>query len=168
MADKVRRECPGCGLQMPPSEKARYDGYFNSSPECWVIFEEVLAVSFSNPKTHGPVHQIIVDAYAVQHAGGKHPDKSVDIHLVGLHAAFSIGMEPGRVPDMLRRLADAVREWPHFERPEFSSPLTILDVAVAETAADHLQRAETWARAVWESWAEQHDAVARFLADSGF
>ena len=34
------RTCPGCGLEMPRSERS-YDRKFNASAECWSLFEEV-------------------------------------------------------------------------------------------------------------------------------
>ncbi len=68
--------CPGCGLRMPASENASYAGYFNTSAECWSVFTEVLGAEYSNPFIFGKVHQLTVDTYAIQHAGGAHPDKS--------------------------------------------------------------------------------------------
>ena len=75
--------CPGCGLRMPVSEGAAYDGYYNTSPECWSVYTEVLGAEYSNPVLFGQVHQLTVDTYAVQHPGGLHPDKSIAIHLAG-------------------------------------------------------------------------------------
>ena len=76
--------CPGCGLEMPISQRD-YDRKFYASAECWSVFEEVLAAEFQSAVLFGQVHQLTVDTYAVQHAGGHHPDKSVCVHLVGLH-----------------------------------------------------------------------------------
>ena len=74
--------CPGCGLRMPASENASYDGYYNTSGECWSVFTEVLGAEYDNPFIFGKAHQLTVDTYAIQHAGGEHPDKSVMIHLL--------------------------------------------------------------------------------------
>jgi hypothetical protein len=153
---------------MPASEKVTYDGYFNCSPECWVVFEEVLGGASSNPAVFGEVHQMTIDAYAAQHAGGAHPDKSVVVHLVGLHATFVMGIPHLQVAPRLQRLAGRVQEWPHFRPPLVPAPLTILDVAMAETPAEHLQRVKLWAEEVWNSWADHHGAVARFVAAHGF
>jgi hypothetical protein len=81
--------CPGCGLPITADPRATYDGYFNCSPECWSIFTEVIGREFSNAVLFGQVHHLTVEAYAVQHAGGSHPDKSVDIHLAGLYLRSS-------------------------------------------------------------------------------
>ena len=61
------RICPGCGLEMPLAYRV-YECNFNSSPECWSVFEEVLAAEFQNAVLFGQVHQLTVDTYAVQHA----------------------------------------------------------------------------------------------------
>jgi len=166
VAMKPKRECPGCGMQMPLSDKVTYDGYFNSSPECWVVFEEVLAVASSNT-AYAPVYQLIIDAYAAQHAGGKHPDRSVLVHLAGLYAAFDLQVPFNEVPPLLQRLAAQNTKWPHLRPPEFPSPLTVLEVALAEGSADFLTRAGTWANSVWNSWAEEHGRVARFVNNAG-
>jgi len=34
--------CPGCGLKMPRRDNALYDGGYNTSPECWDVFTEVI------------------------------------------------------------------------------------------------------------------------------
>src|SRR5258706_9429501 len=97
--------CPGCGLSMPPIGAATYDGYFNTSQECWSVFTEVIGAEFSNAALFGQVHQLTVDAYAVQHAGGRHPHKSVCIHLTGLYLVLERGRPPPSVPPHLPELA---------------------------------------------------------------
>lgn len=164
--DRPRRECPGCGLEMPRSDRVTYDGYFNCSPECWVLFEEVLAGVSADPAYH-PVHQLVIDAYAAQHAGGKHPDRSVLVHLVGLYAAFELRMPFVEIPTLLKRLATQTANWPHLRQPVLPAPLTVLEMATADCAQDGVSLAATWANAVWNSWAEQHDVIARFVREHG-
>ena len=109
--------CPGCGLVMPKREVATYHGYYNASPECWLVYTEVLAAEYSSAVLFGQVHQLTVDTYAVQHAGGAHPDKSVDVHLSGLHLILEQKQRPVAVAPMLQRLASVVDAWPHFAPP---------------------------------------------------
>jgi hypothetical protein len=54
--------CPGCGLRMPRSRDAAYDGYFSTSPECGSVFTEVLGMEFGDTALSGRVHQLTVDA----------------------------------------------------------------------------------------------------------
>ncbi len=153
--------CPGCGLEMPLSERP-YDRKFYASAECWSLFEEVLAAEFQNPVLFGQVHQLTVDTYAVQHAGGQHPDKSVCIHLVGLHLMLERGIAPVKVSPLLQRLTMRAN-WPHLDPPEERASITVYDVALADSPQTHVLRVREWAAAVWSAWSPyQH--VARDLA----
>jgi len=147
---------------MPPSERS-YDRKFCASPECWSVFEEVLAVEFQNPVLFGQAHQLTVDTYAVQHAGGRHPDKSVCIHLVGLHLALERGVAPVEVPRQLQRLAKRA-SWPHLEPPVQRASLTVCDVALAASPHAHALRVREWAAQVWRVWSPHHER-ARHLAE---
>ena len=160
MSDVV---CPGCGLAMPSNPEVPYDGYFNCSRECWSVFTEVLEKEYSNAVLFGQVHQMTVDAYAVQHAGGPHPDKSVDVHLVGLHKVLNEGVRPPYVPPELQRFASRTKTWPHFDPPPANRSMTIFDVA---TAGDHAAAVRQWAQQVWSAWSPHHAAIARLAAGS--
>ncbi len=160
--------CPGCALQMPVSEAAFYDGNYNTSPECWSVYTEVLGSEFSNAVLFGQVHQLTVDTYAVQHAGGKHPDKSVAIHLAGLHLILDRGVHPPNVPKLHQRLAAAVKTWPHFPPPADAGSVTVFDVALSDSVEEHIKTARVWAALVWKAWSGHHSEVAglvdRYLA----
>jgi hypothetical protein len=142
---------------MPRDPSARFDGYYNCSAECWRVYTEVLEKEYSNAALFGQVHQMTVDSYAVQHAGGPHPDKSVDVHLVGLHLVLNEGVRSPEVPARLQRLASRIKTWPHFEPPATSGPLTVFDVAVAD---DHAVAVHEWATQVWSAWSQHHTAIA--------
>jgi hypothetical protein len=152
------RICPGCGMRMPLSERV-YDGKFNASPECWSVFTEVIGAEFSDAVLFGQVHQLTVDAYAVQHAGGRHPDKSVDIHLGGLYLVLERGLAPTSVPPQLQRLA-VLETWPHFEPPVARGSVTVLDVPLADSHADAVR---AWAKEVWQTWSAHHAAIAELV-----
>ena len=156
------RTCPGCRLEMPQSERS-YDRKFHASAECWSVFEEVLAAEFQNPVLFGQVHQLTVDTYAVQHAGGRHPDKSVCVHLVGLHLVLEQGVAPAEVPSRLQRLARRA-SWPHLDPPVERASLTVRDVALAHSPHTHVLRVREWAAQVWRIWNPHHE-IARELAD---
>ena len=154
--------CPGCGLEMPPGGLA-YDGYFNTSPGCWSVFGEVLAAEFQNGALFGQVRQLTADAYAVQHGGGAHPDKSVCVHLVGLHLVLTQGLAPTEVSSRLRRLVGTVSSWPHMTPPSASGSLTVFDVATAKSPEEHVRCVRAWSAQVWNAW-QPHHAAATALA----
>ena len=159
--DSAESLCPGCGLTMPAGSAIPYDGYFNASAECWSVFTEVVGREFSNAILFGQVHQVTVDAYAVQHAGGRHPDKSVDIHLAGLCLVLDRGVAPTAVAPRLQALASAISGWPHLEPPAIAWRQTIFDVAMAD---DHIAAVREWSACVWEAWSPQRDRVTALLA----
>jgi Family of unknown function (DUF5946) len=132
---------------MPPTDKP-YDGYFNASPECWSVFTEVVGAEFANVVLFSQVHQLTVDAYATQHAGGPHPDKSIAIHLAGLHFHYAQGVKPTSIAPLLQQLATRVSEWPHFDPPPVRGSMTVFDVALAES---HIDAVRDWSRGVWEA-----------------
>jgi hypothetical protein len=157
--------CPGCGLTLPRIDRA-YDRKFHASAECWATFEEVIAREFQNAALFGQAHQLTVDTYAVQHAGGRHPDKSVCVHLTGLYLALEKGVPPADVPRKLQRLV-VPRTWPRLPPPEERTNLTVHSVALAGSLQEHVQRVREWAAEVWRVWSPHHEA-ARDLARNLF
>lgn len=157
--------CPGCGLHMPASESAHYDGYINASPECWSVYSEVLAVEYSDAVLFGQAHQFTVDAYAAQHPGGNHPEKSIAIHLAGLHLLLERDVAPERMPALRKHLADTVATWPHFPPPGDRGALTVFDVAMVDTPQEHVDMVQQWAASVWEAWSHHHAGVVAFVND---
>ncbi len=151
--------CPGCGLVRPLSER-RYDRKFHASAECWSLFEQVLAREFQAPALFGKVHQLTVDTYAVQHAGGRHPDKSVGIHLVGLFLVMEDGLAPTDVAPRLQRIASLPR-WPRLDPPPARASGTVLDVAAADGPEAHAAQTLQWAKEVWLAWTPHHETVRR-------
>jgi hypothetical protein len=149
---------------MPLRPDATNDSYYNASPECWGVYTEVLGAEYSHAVIFGQVHQLTVDAYAVQHAGGPHPDKSIDIHLAGLHLTLARGIKPPSVPPMLQRIASLNAEWPHFPPPDVRWRTTVFDVALAAGEfEEHIRAVRAWSAEVWEAWSGHHDAIAAFV-----
>ncbi len=145
---------------MPVSDTAAYHGYYNTSPECWSVYTEVLGSEFSNEVLFGQVHQLTVDTYAVQHPGGQHPDKSIAIHLSGLHLVLDRGIPPTSVPQLIKRLSDTVQEWPYFPPPADLGDLTVFDVALSDSVEEHINTVRSWAGIVWKAWSHSHAKVA--------
>src|SRR5262245_52899199 len=161
-ASPVPAACPGCGIEAPASGAA-YDRKFHASAECWALFEQVIAAEFQSAALFGRAHQLSVDAYAVQHAGGAHPDKSVCIHLAGLCLVLEDRLAPVAVAQVLQRIAAAGGAWPHLAPPpRRSGALTVRDVAVGADPDRHVATVRAWASEVWEDWGPHH-AAARAL-----
>jgi hypothetical protein len=151
-----------------PIDRAVNPGYYHATGECWALFTEVQGVQYGNVVRYQAALQPTVDTYAVQHAGGNHPDKSVAVHLTGLHLHLVRGLRPGMIAPMQQQLASAVGTWPHYPPPDERSPLTIFEVAMADTSALHLQVVRDWSESVWALWVEHHDRISRFISEHLF
>jgi hypothetical protein len=121
----------------------------------------VLEAEYSNPLLFAQVHQLTVDTYAAQHPGGKHPDKSLDIHLAGLYLVLERGLPQNIISQCRQRLATVVKAWPHFMPPDAVRSFTVFDVALADS---HFNAVKEWSATVWTAWAGQHATIAEFVA----
>ena len=148
-----------------PAQKNTSGSYYNTSVECWDLYTEVLATEYSNAVLFGQVHQSTVNTYAVQHAGGPRPDKSVAVHLYGLYLALEKGIRSPYIPPLLQRLVAAIDVWPHYEPPAEKVALTVFDVAFGDSSEDHIRVVREWASAVWDSWSQYHSAVAILISN---
>lgn len=160
-----RARCPGCGVELPRSGRS-YEFKFHASAECWSLFEEVLAREYLDPVLLGQVHRLTVDTYAVQHAGGAHPDKSVCVHLVGLYLTHEKVVAPSAIIPLMQRLTRR-RDWPHLVPPAEPGLLTVRDVALAETPQLHAVRVRDWAASVWHAWSAHHGIARRLVEELG-
>ena len=149
---------------MPKRVSSAYGGYYNTSEECWAVYTELLAAEYENAFLFGRVHQLTVDTYAVQHAGGPHPDKSVAVHLSGLHLVFEKHLQPTAVPPLLQLLVARVDAWPHFPPPDLKTSLTVFDVTLSSSVEEHLRLVRQWAGLVWNAWSAYHLEIANFVA----
>jgi hypothetical protein len=160
MTTETTTTCPGCQLELPHDASAVYTGDFNTTPECWLLFTQVLGVEYSNVVAFAHAHQLTVDTYAVQHAGGPHPDKSIDVHLSGLHCILNLELPPAMISRIRQQLAQSVQEWPHYPPPTDRSPLTVQDVVDADSIQAHIDGVNKWAAAVWDTWSAYHSRIA--------
>jgi hypothetical protein len=158
------RPCPGCGLVLPRDDTAAYDGYYHTSAECWGVYSEVLAEEYGHAVLYGQVHQLTVDAYAVQHGGGDHPDQSVGVHLAGLYLMLERDASPPMVPGHHKQLARSVDDWPHLVPPDgLDDGPTVFDVALAESVDEHVACSRNWARRMWAAWRPHHDTIVELV-----
>jgi hypothetical protein len=155
--------CPGCGLRATPGG-IPLDRALNASPECWALRAEVAGFELSDPSLIGRVHQLTVDAYGAQHAGGPTSRIYVAYSLVGLYLALEQGWSGIQIRDFHGRMGRPDATWPAFPRPPSTGDLTVADVVAAGVHVGsldgHALLVDRWARSVWEAWASQHEAVA--------
>lgn len=76
-------------------------------------------------------------------------------------------VSPPEIPSLHQRLARSVEQWPHFDPPRAQAKVqrTVLDVALTESVAEHMESAREWANQVWNAWSPQHVRVAALAAE---
>jgi hypothetical protein len=155
--------CPGCGLEAEPGG-IPLDRPLNASPECWALRAEAAGFELGDLSLVGRFHQLAVDAYGAQHAGGPTSRIYVAYSLVGLLLALERGWTGTMVRDFHGRMGRPDASWPAFGRAPSAGEVTIADVvaagARAGSADGHASLVERWARSVWAAWQEQHAEVA--------
>lgn len=126
----------------------------------------LLAREFQDPAYSG-VHQITVDAYAVQHPGrpGRRAIQSVGLHLITLALVIEDGADPRLGPALHKRMVSRPRfQW--LTPPDMSGRLTVLDVLEASGPTAHENVVYAWGADVWAAWASHHDTVRAWLDQS--
>lgn len=159
---KAGAACPGCGAEIPDPGGVTPPGE-TTSPGCWSAYGDVLAREYGewgNP----PIHRLMQDAYAVQHAGDASSQavQSLGMHLISLHLSLERGIEAARIPRELGRAVADPSEFHWLEPPTVGNWLTILDVSGARDLRDHTSRVQRWAQSVWEAWSQHHETVRRW------
>ncbi len=157
--------CPGCRLVLPGRQGPAHP-YLGCSPACWALYGEVLAREYGDREYLG-VHQLTVDAYAVQHPGvsERRSIQSVALHLITLCLMLEGAATPRDGPKLHRRLAKRhAFQW--LDPPEPLGTVTVADVHGAPNAIEHKQRVEHWAQDVWNAWAPHHPTIRRWIQES--
>ncbi len=132
---------------------------------CWQLYGEVLGYEAEHLSELGRFHQLMVDAYGAQHAGGPTPRIATAFGLIGLHLALEEGMSGIEIRAAHQHLARHFAEWPAFARPTRPATLTVSDVAAAGSPEAHADLVQRWARSVWSSWDAAHERVATLVAE---
>lgn len=110
-------------------------------------------------------HQVVVDAYAAQHPGEDGPQQ---IQSVGLHLmTLCLFLEHDADPALGTKLHQKMIGRPVFTRLHRADPgaLTVVHVPATGPAARARIAAFQWARAVWDSYADEHETVRRWLRE---
>ena len=163
-------KCPGCGLVLPSAGGAAHP-YMTASPECWSAYALLLAAQYANP-ARMRFHQLVVDAYAVQHPGaqGPEPDRRA-IQSVGMHLmTLCLFLEHSVDPSLGTSLHKSMAERPAFTYLPAPDHLGFLTHAAVPLDGDPTAaRAAVygWAQSVWDAWFAHQATVRGWLITSG-
>lgn len=158
--------CPGCGIVLPVVIGVGHT-YMLGSPSCWRGYGGLLAAQYADQRRMA-FHQLVVDAYAVQHPGGSLPQQvqSVGIHLMTLALVLEDGAGPESGPSLHRAMVMRPVFHP-LTRPDSVGELTFDHVPLGGSVSLTQRSAYEWARSAWEAWAAHHETVDQWLRTSG-
>lgn len=154
--------CFGCGGLAPDMEGATHR-YMLSTPGCWAVYGELLAKSYG--EFHfPPVHQVIVDAYAVQHPGEKNSQAihSVALHLIRLYRVFESGWDIQQASEIMLNATRYKDVYGWLEPPRFMGEITAVDVIKAVTVEDFQKLGTEWGLHAWKAWQKHHPTIRKW------
>ena len=154
----------GCGVETPVVEGPTHK-YMLSTAGCWEAYGRLLALEYGDAG-RWETHRLAVDAYALQHPGvdGPQARNSVGIHLTRLALIVGRGWSLERANGAMAQITGKKFGFPWLTPPVRGAAVTVLDVLAAETAEEHMELVEAWARAVWMTWTVHHETVKEWLA----
>lgn len=150
--------CPGCGIVLAATDGPTHP-YIGASPSCWALYGEVLAREFSEPRLFD-IHQMTVDAYAVQHPGEpeRRSTQSVAVHLMTLALWIERDANPRAGTELHKRMVSQ-QEYVWLDPPRPNGTLTIAHVHDTSTIEEHRTAVREWASDVWRARERHHPTV---------
>lgn len=151
--------CPGCGLIAADTDEAPPDKH-GASPACWELYGTLLARSYGDP-AYRHVHQMVVDAYAVQHPVGntRREIQTVALCLMTLCLFIEDDVDPQHGPRLHKRMVANRPDFRWLEPPPLHDLMTVADVLAAEDAAEHERLVRAWALELWKAWTPHHPTI---------
>ncbi len=152
-------KCFSCGGEYPDIEGPTHR-YMKSSPGCWAIYGEVLAREYESPELM-EVHRLSVDAYAVQHPGGKDRQsiQSVGVHLIRLCLFLEHNLAPEKANDAMLKAAKHKHNYIWLKPPESLGSITVADVHKTKNTDEHKKIVRAWVKEAWQAWSVHHDII---------
>ena len=151
--------CPGCGLTAPGAAGPAPVEHV-ASAACWEAYGQLLSRSYTDA-TYRAVHQLVVDAYAAQHAGGtsRREVQAVALCLMTLCLVIEHGVDPGEGPALHKRMVAHRPGFTWLAPPPQHDLMTVADVLAARDADEHRRLVTEWARQVWLAWSAHHATI---------
>ena len=155
--------CPYCGLQANKTDGPVHK-YLLSTASCWAAYGELLVLEYQDLQ-YNKVHEISVDAYALQHPGEQSPQTigSAHIHLASLYAYFELDRSLGELDLIKREVAKHKKDFFWLEPPKDMQQINVGNILPANNANEHCLVVEKWAQYIFEKWKVHHAVIANML-----
>lgn len=153
--------CPGCGLTAAFTTTALPPAELVASGPCYEVYGELLAQDYNDRDYYRVAHQMVVDAYAAQHAGctTRRGVQSVALCLMTLCLFVEEDIDPAQGPTLHQRMAANRPAFIWLSPPAPGDWLTVADILQAQTVAEHEELVRQWARQVWLAWSRHHPQI---------
>jgi hypothetical protein len=164
--------CNGCRSQFYQEVESNENPhpYIGASHACWFLYSQILAKEFEN-QDYFAIHRVTVDAYAAQHIGDqtdRRARQSANLHLIALWLFFEEKKSVTTILEFLKKATAIKRDWPVINAVKQPSWITVQDVALAQTAEQHVLVVTQWGKSVLAAYTDQHDEIiARYKAFLG-
>jgi hypothetical protein len=150
--DSEGEPCPSCGARL------------GGRAGCQRAFEELQAQSSTSP-LRAAVHNLVVDAYAMQHT--EEYGKSAKSYIAHL-TALCCGVEAPGDQKLYRGIARWLDGPTALARPADISArgaMSIADVQAARSDRDYPEVVRRWASDVWAAYAGQHEMARQWIRE---
>jgi hypothetical protein len=124
---------------------------YNASVECLGLFHRLSGIHFDEADP-AFIHQVAVDCYGAQHAGGPAKPIAAVFALVGLCLHLEHGFTGKQVQAAHTALGRTQKHWPALPAPTARFPVTVESVVACATASSRTVQLKVWAQATWEAW----------------
>jgi hypothetical protein len=114
---------------------------------------------------HSFTLQHVVDAHAAQTAMPQTKAIAITFALVGLYLYVEKGYSGRQVQQMHMRMGRHKRRWPEIRLPANRGVMTAAAALAAPAGAKRDEAIESWARSVWEAFADSRDTIIELVRE---
>jgi len=111
------------------------------------------------------IHQHVVDAYAVQHAGPQSKPIAIVFGLIGLYLHLEKNFTGRQVQLAHMELARHRRRWVAPPVPEPRAEIGVADVLAAAPGPERHAMIDRWCAAVWSDWQHARPQIEALASD---
>ncbi len=111
------------------------------------------------------IHQHVVDAYAVQHAGPQSKPIAIVFGLIGLYLHLERNFTGRQVQRAHTELAGRRRQWVVPPIPARRATIGVADVLAATPGPERHAMIDRWCKAVWQDWQHARPQIEALAGD---
>ncbi len=138
---------------------------------CQQLCDQVSFYTLAHADQNFFIHQLVVDAYAAEHATENDKPIKLAFALIGLYLFAEKGYTGKEVQNAHIWLANRpsqYKQWPAFQKAAGVAQVNVGNVLEAVEGKERDEMIKTWAKSVWQANSNNRQEVINFLATTGF